>query len=551
MKHHGVQNLTRQIRAFTLVIGLSLFFCSFAHSENPSEKVTAEKKKGATNFEWDPMPGAKSYEIEIKAKKSDIKPQLFNLTTTSWSGELKPGKYTMRLRSKDHRGVPGEWSGAEEFTVKMQAVNLSYPKNNEEVKSNENETAEVALNWEETPYAQTYEVTIRDDSGKVISTSPASTNKFNIKLTVAAKYSWSVIAVEESGEKGPTGDGPFKFALIGKELALPKIKEPETPFIRELTWEKSDLAEKYEVILKRKDPSTKKWHIVTEESSTTTNLDFPKSYKGGLYQLRVTAVANLRKKSKSHQINFPVANGDRSPKAESLALSRKSIDRTKAWYFIASYLITQIHYTAINIDRGSGPSTDAFGGTGRLGLGWFAENSPFGFLGVGDLSGFIIGQKNYTYPSIEAHGIIKYVAGTLGEFRVSSGLYYKEIPEILANARTGAFTVSQLGATGVHGGGEYWYSMTSKLGLQVNGRMYYPLSGKTPTGEKIIPTISYQFGFLGSYRLNEKATGLMGYAYRKDVINYKAANSDVISSYNSNLSSVTGSYLNFFLEWDL
>jgi hypothetical protein len=457
----------------------------------------------------------------------------------------------MRLRSKDHRGVPGEWSKAEEFTVKLQAIQLSYPLDNSEVKTTENDQAEIKLKWVESTYAQNYEVTIKDSSGKVINTSQVPNNNFTIKLPVANKFTWSVIGLDESNEKGQLSEKPFEFTLLGKELGLPKINEPETPFIRELTWNKSDYAEKYQVTLKHKDQNTKKWKTVTDIELNVTKLDFPKSYKGGKYQLKVTALAKLRQKSKSHQVIFPVANGDRSPLAESIALNRKSIDRTKAWYFIASYLITQIQYEAINLDRGSGPSTNAFGGTGRLGLGWLDDESPRGFLGIADLSGFIIGQKNYTYPSLEAHGIMRYAIGDLGEARVSAGAYYKEIPEILANARSSEFSVFQLGAMGIHAGGEYWYSMNSKLGLQINGRIYSPLSGKTPTGEKIIPTTSYQFGFLGSYRLNEKATGLMGYAYRKDIINYKSGNTDIISTYKSNQISIIGNYLNFFLEWDL
>jgi hypothetical protein len=555
MKRHWMHKTIELKKAHIHVFCFLLFFCAFAHGEDsttpPATPASAEKKRRLTNFEWDPMPGAKSYEIEIKPKKGDAKAFLFNVTTTAWNGELKPGKYTMRLRSKDHRGVPGEWSAAEEFGVKLQAITPLSPKENAEVKTDENSFTNVELKWEESTYAQSYEVTIKDESDKVISTAPVTGNKYELKLPVASKFTWTVIGFDEFHEKGQTGDGPSHFTLIGKQLSLPKIKELETPYVREINWEKSEFAEKYEITLKHKDNSTKKWSVVTKEEVTSPKLDFPASYKGGQYQLRVTALANLRQKSKSHQINFPVAFGDRSPAAELKALSRKSIDRIKGWYFMGSYLITQIQYTAINIDHGSGPSTSAFGGTGRLGLGWLDEEGPFGFLGIADLSGFIIDQKNYTYPSMEAHGIARYVAGDLGELRFSGGLYYKEIPEILANARTTEFSVEQLAATGIHTGGEYWYSMTSKLGLQLNGRVYYPLSGKTPTGEKIIPTMSYQFGFLGSYRLNDKATGLMGYAYRKDVINYKSNNTDIITNFTSNQTSIVGHYLNFFLEWNL
>lgn len=546
----AAKNFDLKIPTLTMMCLLLFWTGLLQAQETPTDTPALDKKRRLTNFEWDPMPGAKSYEIEIKPKKGDGKPYLFNVSTTAWNGDLKPGKYTMRLRSKDHRGVPGEWSGAEEFTVKLQPIELIFPKENSEVNSGESDTADVDFSWEESPYAKSYDVIIKDASGKILSSTTETSNKFSIKLPVAAKYSWTVIGTDEFNEKGQSSDSPSQFTLLGKQLDLPRIIEPETPYVRQINWDKVEQAEKYQVSLKRKDNNSKKWKVVVEEEKTTNSLEFPSSYKGGTYQIKVTALGNLRQKSKSHQIIFPVANGDRSAAAEEKAKNRKSIDRTKGWYGIASYLITQIQYVAINLDKGSGPSTNAFGGTGRLGAGWFSENSPMGFLGILDLSGFLIDQKNYTYPSMEVHGIYRIVSGALGEMRFSAGGYYKEIPEILANARTETFSVTQLGATGAHAGGEYWYSMTAKLGLQMNGRVYFPLSGKTPNGQPIIPSLSYQYGFLGSYRLNEKATGLVGYAYRLDVIKYKSTNTDVESDFTSNQTSVSGSYLNFLLEWD-
>jgi hypothetical protein len=100
-------------------------------------------------------------------------------------------------------------------------------------------------------------------------------------------------------------------------------------------------------------------------------------------------------------------------------------------------------------------------------------------------------------------------------------------------------------------GGEYWYSLSEKLGVQFNARIYYPLTGKTPTGSKLVASPSYQFGFLGSLRLNERATGLMGYAYRDNKIEYDVTNDRALrAGYTTNHSSVVGHYLNFLLEWD-
>jgi hypothetical protein len=192
-----------------------------------------------------------------------------------------------------------------------------------------------------------------------------------------------------------------------------------------------------------------------------------------------------------------------------------------------------------------------WGGTGRLGFGYLAEESPYGFLGILDYSGFVISQKAYQYPSAEAHGVIRWVSGDLGEIRLSAGAYYKELPEIMGQS-IADFKVSQIKAMGLHAGGEYWYSLTSKLGIQMNGRVYYPLAGSGPNGKSIVTSPSLQYGFLGSLKLNKQATGLLGYAYRLDNIKYKVSSDSAISQgHTTKESSVQGHYFNLYLEWDI
>ncbi len=542
---------------------------SFAQSENSdslsnlSSDTSAENNtpspddRGLTNFEWDPMPGAKFYEVEITPQskmKDNSGPLIFKVETTSWTGKLTPGNYTMRLRSKDKRDVPGEWSESTEFNVKVDPVRTIFPNNKEEISSNETELFECEFKWIRDEFAKLYEITIKDVNGRELYKSSTEENFLKYKLPVAAKYSWSIVAFDFSNQKGKSLQNEINFTILGEELKMPMIITPETPYVRQLTWSPSEKNDVYKLKLQRKDNSSLKWKDVEALETKDTSIEFQKKWKGGQYKLSVSAIGNLRIPSKTHTIIFPVAKGDRSAAAEARARLRQAIDRTNGWYLIGSYLVTQIQYESQNLDYGSIISTSAFGGTGRLGAGYLSSETVFGFLGIVDLSGFIIGQKNYTYPSLEGHGIMRFKSGSRGEFRGSAGLYYKEVPEILANGKTGEVSkVTQLGAMGMHAGGEYWHSMSTKLGLQVNTRFYYPMSGKTPNGQGIIPTMSYQFGFLGSYRLNQKMTGLMGYVYRKDITNYKTTNSSDLPNggISSNQSSIVGQYLNFFLEWNL
>lgn len=283
--------------------------------------------------------------------------------------------------------------------------------------------------------------------------------------------------------------------------------------------------------------------LTSDSARRTTNFEWTPVNQAKSYEIEITPT------DRHDDINTPYTFSVTT--AEKRATLRQSIVRTNNWYFLASYFITQIQYSSENGDRESKSSFSALGGTGRLGLGFLSSATPYGFLGIIDYSGFTISNKTYRYPSVEIHSTYRLTSESLGEVRISGGAYMKQLPEILGDAPN-VFEVKSIDMLGLHLGGEYWYPLTSTLGLQINGRVYSPIQGNTPTHSKIVSSPSLQFGFLGSLRLNANATGLMGYAFRKDQFSYKVTNSaSLADGYTNNTSSILGHYLNFLLEWDI
>ncbi|MEY4616426.1 MAG: hypothetical protein RJB66_1386 [Pseudomonadota bacterium] len=555
---HQNKTRLRGVWKYTLslcFLGFSIFaFSAEPSSSNSQSKTKSETSRRLTEFEWDPIPKAKSYEIELRpmTKSGEKKdPFRFKVQETRWKGELKPGEYKMRLRSLDRRGVPGEWSAAENFYVKLYAPQVVSPSSNEIITTDENETFDLPLEWLPQSEASIFKVHIEDEGKTFTKDFDVQENKSKVPVPVARRFKWSIIGFDKLGKEGELFGEPILFTVLGKQLDTPTITKPKNAFVRQLEWGPVNYAENYSYELYSRGPGRKWQSVIKEDNVSKTQIPFPQEWKGGEYKLSVSAHGKLRTSSKTKSLIFKVFAGDRSRESEVRNGLRASIERTNEWYGIASYLITQIQYSAINYDKGSTPSFLAIGGTGRLGAGYLERERPWGFLGILDLSGFTIGEKNYTYPSLELHGIFRKASNELGELRVSSGIYYKELPEILGYADTGIFSLSQLSALGAHAGGEYWYSLSEKLGVQFNARVYFPITGKTPTGAKLLPSQSLQVGFLGSLRLNKRATGLMGYAYRDDKIEYKVTNDRALNAgYTVNHSSVVGHYLNFLLEWD-
>ncbi len=516
--------------------------------------IAAEPYRRLVNFEWDPIEGARKYEVELQQSKSDGngKKFSFKVKNADWNGRLTPGKYIMRLRSFDYRNVPGEWSDASDFNVGLDPVKLEAPAANSKISSNENENLKMDFRWKPVDGAERYTFSLVGEDGQVLTTETTSSTNFSTKVPVAQNYTWKVLATNAEGvESEAVSVAPF--TLMGKAIEKPTLKKPESEFVREVSWRKTEKTESYDVYVLKLNETGRKWekYQVFEDYKDNT-LVFNEQWPGGKYQVAVRAKSPRRPSSPLVKETFSVRNGDRSPAAEYTALVRKSIERLSGWYGIASYLITQMEFAGSNPEKNSSTAYSAMGGTGRMGLGWFDSEKDWGFLGILDMSGFTFNGKTQTFASMELSAVYRKSLGDRGEFRAQMGPYYKELPETIGDPFTGVSEDQIISSIGAHFGGEYWYSLTPKLGIQLNAHSYMSLMKvHTPNGEPLAPSLSTQFGFLGSYRFTPTFTGLLGYAHREDRMSYNAipGAGNFAEAGDVNESTIVGDYLNFFAEW--
>ena len=207
------------------------------------------------------------------------------------------------------------------------------------------------------------------------------------------------------------------------------------------------------------------------------------------------------------------------------------------------------------MEKASAVTYSAAGGTGGMGLGWFGPNTPWGFLGIIDLTGFTLNGKTQTFASMEVNSVYRLQMGDRGELRFQGGAFYKELPETVGVKISATSSSSEdqiIKAAGPHVGAEYWYSLSPKFGIQFNTHLYMSIMGiSTPNGQPLEPTMSTQVGVMGSYRFTPTFTGLVGYAMREDKVAYKANpdSSNFAVDGDVNESTIVGNYLNFFAEW--
>jgi hypothetical protein len=513
----------------------------------------AQSTKRDVEFEWNPVVGASSYELEIQSKGTSQKNESYPFSTKKslWKGRLSPGLYSIKIRTLDGRSVPGAWGEPVPLKVKLFAPTPIQPQNRQSLDSNEAVEDSVSLTWEPLSKAKKYLLEIWSLDGSTKIREELELTTYNLKLPVSHQYDWTITGIDETGELGDA-TGASSFHIQGKQLEGPKINRPESEFVRELNWSTPEFATAYDIQLLRQGTGADDWKTVSEvKDYKDSKLVFSNEWRGGAYKLTVQATAPLRKSSPPSSIIFKVKDGERTVLSEIKAMMRKSIEQPDGWYSIASYLIAQITYHGRNFENESDSTFKALGGSGRLGLGYTVPNYPWGFLGIADFSGFYYNDSNHTFASAEANATFR-IRKERSDVRLQAGGYYKEVPDIVGDGLTQSIVKeSKISTLGPHLGAEFWYSLNHKIGFQFNAHYYYSIFKiSTPNGEAVVPTLSSQIGFLGSYRWNNQFTGLIGYAKRVDSLSYQAKISpdSFANPGDINTSKIAGDYMNLVAE---
>lgn len=199
------------------------------------------------DLEWDSIPDAREYEIELfqVSDEEEFSRGTFKTISPKWSHAVSPGKYFIRLRSLDERGVPGEWSEKVDVKVKVLSPVLLRPSENEKLVD-----SMVSFEWKEVNGATAYQLVIKDASGTVIHNTVTPQAKESIYLKDLGRYQWAVFSLENDDEahreKELSTQSFKKFERVGGELTAPNLKVQVGEEVR-VTWEKIADAETYEV----------------------------------------------------------------------------------------------------------------------------------------------------------------------------------------------------------------------------------------------------------------------------------------------------------------
>lgn len=509
---------------------------------------TAAFARGRTvNLEWEAEMDASNYEIEIGLKGSS-KPfqSQSKLTQPTWTGVLNPGRYWMHVRGRDDRDVPGEWSELVHFDVRLDAPKVVEPED-QAVIDGTGETSSVTLKWNAVEGASAYSVVVMNDLDKVVATERTPQTSLAVSLGNAMKYTWVVQALDENGEPGMKIERPAAFTLRAPAIDAPEVRQPASAFVREIEFARPTQADNLHLIVKRFNPSSKEWDVVTEGRLRKPTLQFRPQWAGGRYQVFATSEAKYRAPSSVSVATFDVADGPRTPEAENRALIRQAIDRTDDWFVSASYVMSSISYSASLTEENRSADYSALTGGLVAGVGRFKANSPFGLFGSLEANGYRVEGSSATLLGAELNGLYRLAPNRESDLRLRAGAFFKEAPQL--TSITNGVTLGSLSSFGPLLGVDYLYSLSPKWAVQSTLALKLGLLGTSAQNAPVTSAFSYQAGLLAGYRALREITVLGGYSYRHESYGFTATN-DTLGVTGDDKIEIGGHYLQLLLEYD-
>lgn len=186
--------------------------------------------KVSVEIQWEDIPDAKSYELEIQDRSGKV------ITTVKsksalFEFKIQPGQFQARCRAKDAREVPGDWSELTPLEVeppkpKLLSANSAGTKNSAPLLLPEGatETAHELL-WKPVDGAENYEIELRDASGK-ITTAKSTSDRVSVLLS-SGSYQYRVRALSRDHQSAFT-DWSKNLVVEAPPLQAPEVLDLES-----------------------------------------------------------------------------------------------------------------------------------------------------------------------------------------------------------------------------------------------------------------------------------------------------------------------------------
>jgi hypothetical protein len=228
-------------------------------------------------------------------------------------------------------------------------------------------------------------------------------------------------------------------------------------------------------------------------------------------------------------------------------LELSPVEEPSQFYGWARLIQSSSSYEGVNYEQNAVANQAIRAVHGELAAGYWLRKSNLGLLVSGRASTYTTDTEGVTYTgaALMAGWRRKY-ENSPKRLRLWAGYAYNQIPELLGIAYDQSFHFTRLRNAGPQIQFSYMNALTEKLGWHAYGQAYYGNRDLgTPTGQPQLPRVSWQAGLLGTYKFDERYTGMCGYSYRVDKAAYLSQ--DVPGAINT--IDYSGHYFSVFFQF--
>lgn len=286
-------------------------------------KASQYLTKRSVEIEWEEVPGATQYDLEIYDGKNKRFIKTFTSKTNVFKLNVKMGKYYFRSRILDKFERSSEWTDLAELMIAPPPtkVNTKFPEDLHLFADKKSGLLSFPLSWEALPGISDYQVVMQSPDGKIES-EKSVTGTSTILNVPPGQHQFYVKAVLSDGTIGDKSDNTSTISVLGAKIQKPVLihkktidKGHQALFSSELT-----LALFEGDLFYRALEGTQWTKVKSFQDLKENEINFDSEYIPGRYKLKLRATATGFTPSEYQEIQFVI-----KPKEMTLVLIQNNL----------------------------------------------------------------------------------------------------------------------------------------------------------------------------------------------------------------------------------
>ncbi len=263
---------------------------SLGATDNAAKYLT----KRTVEIEWDEIPDATQYDLEIYDGKNKKFIKTFTSKSNVFKLNVKMGKYFFRSRIFDKFERSSEWTDMAELLIAPPPTrfNSKVPTEPQLFAGKKTGLYELPLSWESLPGIEEYKVVLETPEGKVEKEFSIKANSARVKVP-PGQYQFRVHAVLSDGTVGDSSEPTQVISVLGAKIQAPTVNFQKVAKKGQWVAIRSELAiAEFDGELFYKPLEGTSWQKVKEfRDLKTKSIVYDHSYTPGLYRIRMQAKA--------------------------------------------------------------------------------------------------------------------------------------------------------------------------------------------------------------------------------------------------------------------